>query len=86
MADDNNQRFTDGGVWSPSDPAAQTLSGDKVLDALEMILVGAPLSKILASVTRLVETQRPGMLCSIFLLDPDGVHLRYSAAPNLPEY
>jgi formate hydrogenlyase transcriptional activator len=63
----------------------QTLSSDAVLDALKMILIGAPLSEVLTSVTRLVEAQRPGMLCSIFLLDRDGVHLRYAAAPNLPE-
>ena len=25
------------------------------------------------------------MLCSIFLLEEDGLHLRYAAAPNLPE-
>jgi GAF domain-containing protein len=25
------------------------------------------------------------MLCSIFLLEDDGLHLRYTAAPNLPE-
>jgi hypothetical protein len=25
------------------------------------------------------------MLCSIFLLDEDGLHLQYGAAPNLPE-
>src|SRR5438477_11745805 len=25
------------------------------------------------------------MLCSIFLLDEDGLHLRYGVAPNLPQ-
>jgi formate hydrogenlyase transcriptional activator len=86
MADDGNQRFTPGGVSSARELATKTLSSDEVLDALKMILIGAPLSEVLASVTRLVETQRPGMLCSIFLLDPDGVHLRYAAAPNLPDF
>ena len=54
-------------------------------DGLKMILIGTPLSEVLTSVTRLIETQRPGMLCSIFLLDVAGVHLRYAAAPSLPE-
>jgi len=31
------------------------------MDALKMILIGAPLSEVLTSGTRLVETQRPGM-------------------------
>jgi PAS domain S-box-containing protein len=68
-----------------SEPLAQTLSGDAVLGALKMILIGAPLAEVLTSVARLIETQRPGMLCSIFLIDDDRVHLRYAAAPSLPE-
>jgi len=71
---------------SNSQAAVQTFSGEAVLDALRMILIDAPLAEVLTSVIRLIETQRPGMLCSVFLLDPDGVHLRYAAAPNLPEY
>jgi hypothetical protein len=70
---------------SPSPTSTPTLSGEAVLDALKMILIGTPLSEVLTSVTRLIETQRPGMLCSIFLLDAAGVHLRYAAAPSLPE-
>src|SRR5262252_7986487 len=69
-----------------SEPTAQTFSGEAVLDALKMILIGAPLAEVLTSVIRLIEAQRPGMLCSVFLLDPDGVHLRYAAAPNLPDF
>jgi len=69
----------------PTSPSpAQTLSSEAVLDALKMILFGAPLNEVLTSVTRLIETHGKGMLCSIFLLDEDGLHLRYGAA-NLPE-
>jgi formate hydrogenlyase transcriptional activator len=64
---------------------AQTLSSESVLDALQMILVGAPLNEVLTTVTRLIETHSEGMLCSIFLVEEDGLHLRYAAAPNLPE-
>jgi formate hydrogenlyase transcriptional activator len=56
-----------------------------VLDALKMILLGAPLNEVLASVTSLIESHSAGMLCSIFLLEDDGLHLRYAAAPSLPE-
>jgi formate hydrogenlyase transcriptional activator len=63
----------------------QTLSSEAVLDALKMMLISAPLSEVLATVCRLIEAHREGMLCSIFLLEEDGQHLRYAAAPNLPE-
>src|SRR5262249_59120266 len=53
--------------------------------AVKEVMIGRRLSEVLTSVTGLVETQRPGMLCSIFVLDADRVHLRYAAAPNLPE-
>jgi PAS domain S-box-containing protein len=63
----------------------QTLSGEAVLDALKMILVGTSLTEVLTSVTSLIEAHSNGMLCSIFLLDKDDQHLHYAAAPNLPE-
>src|SRR6202789_4041825 len=63
----------------------QTLSSEAVLDALKMMLISAPLSEVLATVCRLIEAHREVMLCSMFLLEEDGQHLRYAAAPNLPE-
>src|SRR5882757_708114 len=68
---------------SPS--PAQTLPSEAVLDALKMILIGASLNEVLTSVTRIIETHSEGMLCSIFLLDEDGLHLQYGASANLPE-
>ena len=70
---------------SISPPLAQTLPSDAVLDALKMILLGAPLNEILTTITRLIEAHSAGMLCSIFLLDEDGLHLRYGVAASLPE-
>jgi formate hydrogenlyase transcriptional activator len=70
----------------PLSPApTQTLSSEAVLDALKMILIGAPLNEVLTSVTRLIESHSEGMLCSIFLLEDDGLHLRYGVAPNVAE-
>src|ERR1700735_5004963 len=63
----------------------QTLSGEAVLDALKLILIGTSLTEVLTSITRLIEGHSDGMLCSIFLVEKDGLHLRYAAAPNLPE-
>jgi len=51
---------------------------------LEMMAAGAPLSDSLAALTRLIEAQFPGMLCSILLLDERAARLFHSAAPSLP--
>ena len=70
----------------PTSPSlAQTLPSDAVLDALKMILIGASLNEVLTSLIGIIEAHSQGMLCSIFLLDEDGLHLQYGAAPNLPE-
>src|SRR5260370_1237440 len=70
----------------PTSPSpAQTLSSEAVLDALKMILLGAPLNEVLTTITRLIEAHSTGMLCSIFLLHEDGFPLRYGVAASLQE-
>jgi formate hydrogenlyase transcriptional activator len=64
---------------------SEALSSQAVLDALKIILIDAPLHEVLTSITRLIEAHSDGMLCSIFLVEEDGLHLRYAAAPSLPE-
>jgi hypothetical protein len=32
-----------------------------------------------------MEAHSEGMLCTIFLIDVDGQHMHYAAAPSLPE-
>jgi len=59
------------------------LAGERQL--LEMIAAGTELPKVLATLCGIVEAQTDGMLCSVLLLDPDGVHLRHGAAPSLPQ-
>jgi PAS domain S-box-containing protein len=71
---------------SATSPAqTQTLSSEGVLDALKMILIGAPLNDVLHSVALLIEAHSEGMLCTIYLLDEDGLRLRYAAGPRLPD-
>jgi PAS domain S-box-containing protein len=53
--------------------------------ALELIAQGAPLEQTLDLLLRSIEAQSPGMLCSVLLLDPDGIHVRHCAGPSLPE-
>ena len=50
---------------------------------LKMLAEKAPLSGVLDAMVRDVEALDPSRLCSILLLDSDGVHLRHGAAPNL---
>ena len=51
---------------------------------LEMIALGRSLPEVLDSVVRLVENHSDGMLCTVLLLDDDGVSIRHGAAPSLP--
>jgi len=59
-------------------------SSESVLNILKLIFAGAPLPEVLTIIARLVETQGRGMLCTIWLLDKDGRHLRCATAPSLP--
>jgi PAS domain S-box-containing protein len=49
-----------------------------------MIATGAPLTEVLILIAHLIEDQCDGLLCSVLLLDADGVHIRHGAAPSLP--
>jgi PAS domain S-box-containing protein len=52
---------------------------------LEMIATGAPLDQVLTLLVHIVEDQCGGMVCSVLLLDADGVHVRVGAAPSFPD-
>ena len=51
---------------------------------LEMIATGQPLVATLDELVRMLEAQSPDMLCSILMLEPDGVTLRHVVGPSLP--
>jgi len=63
------------------------LTSQVILEILGMILAGRSLQEVLTCAVRLVEAQREdeGMLCSVWLLDQDRVHMRAIAASTLPE-
>lgn len=63
--------------------AVMMLNSEK--EVLEMITREQPLPDILAAITHNAESICQGTLCSILLLDEDGVHLRHGAAPSLPQ-
>jgi PAS domain S-box-containing protein len=54
------------------------------LQILEKVAQGAPFAETLAFIIKVCEAQFTEMLCSVLLLDPDGVHIRHGAAPSLP--
>lgn len=57
------------------------------MQMLEMITRGESLSVILDVLARNIEHIAGDMLCTILLLDPDGVHVRHGAAPSMqPSY
>ena len=52
---------------------------------LELLTSGAPIDRVLNAIALSSERLNPGMMCSILLLDRDGLHLRHAEAPSLPE-
>lgn len=64
------------------DPATRLLVGQK--EILEGIVAGRGLTELLTAICQLVEAQTDNMLCSVLLLDRDGIHLQHGAAPSLP--
>jgi len=61
----------------------QLLAWEK--SALELIVGSDSLREILDRLMLGMEAHAPGTICSVLLLDVDGVHLRHGAAPTLPE-
>lgn len=51
---------------------------------LEMLIGNATLTTVMDTFVRNYERSFPGAMCSVQLLDEDGVHLRHGAAPSLP--
>ena len=54
-------------------------------NVLAMIAQGEPLLRILEEITLKIEAQTRGMLCTILLLDRDGIRVRHGAAPSMEE-
>ncbi len=63
--------------------AAALQDGDATV--MRMVATDQPLTDTLDALALTIEAQVDGALCSVLLLDADGVHLRHSAAPHLPE-
>ncbi|HWA13001.1 MAG TPA: EAL domain-containing protein [Burkholderiales bacterium] len=51
---------------------------------MEMISRGQPLGEVLDALVAEIEALNPGMLCTVLLLDDDGIHVRSVTAPRVP--
>jgi diguanylate cyclase (GGDEF)-like protein len=53
---------------------------------LTLIAKGTPLPEILRTIVEQMESENPGILCSVLLLDKSGTRLMNGAAPSLPDF
>ncbi len=67
---------------SPGQFASALVTGQRQI--LELMASGAALDASLTALVTFLESLSPDLICSILLLDADGVHLRHGAAPSLP--
>ncbi len=54
------------------------------MQVLEQLAAGASLERTFQAVVCMIQEQSPGTIASVLVLDPDGLHLRHGAAPDLP--
>ncbi len=62
--------------------AEELLAAQK--ETLELVARGVPLDQTLTKLVCGIETQLPGLLASVVLLEDDGVHVRHGSGPSLP--
>ena len=63
---------------------AKDMMQDEQIQLYEMIARGKPLKEILKSLVMFIESQTPGMICTVLLLDRDTNRMWTGAAPNFP--
>ena len=66
-----------------SKKAEQLMIDEK--EIMEKIASNQTLKSILKAIALAIEKQIDNSICSILLMDVDGIHLRHGAAPNLPK-
>jgi PAS domain S-box-containing protein len=75
--------------FDPTKRQGDGLSPAAILDAqseiIDAIAAGNELTDTLRSIALIIERLTPPALCTIHLLDPDGIHIRQGGAPSLPD-
>jgi GAF domain-containing protein len=90
MASNAQIGFRDIGLLDELIRAAKTdLPFSALLEAqsriIDLMACDNDLYETLGEITKLVEQLAPPALCTILLMQPDGLHLRLGAAPSLPD-
>jgi PAS domain S-box-containing protein len=67
-------------------PGASDARDATRLQVMSLIVDGAPLSSILKALVLGVESEHPGMSCSVLVLDSQGQRLHLGSAPSLPDF
>jgi len=77
------------GVFGIARETTETNRAERSLKAqrhvLEILAMGAPLKEVLDEIVRSIESETPGIYCTILLVDREGKHLLTGAAPSLPD-
>jgi PAS domain S-box-containing protein len=75
--------------FDPTKRQSDGLSPAAILDAqseiIDAIAAGGGLADTLRSIALIIERLTPPAICTIHLLDPDGIHIRQGGAPSLPD-
>jgi len=75
-------------IWSSVEDITDRKRAELLLSTekqvLEMIATENPLPEVLETIVLNIESLSPEMIASILLLDEEGTHVHYGAAPHLP--
>jgi len=67
-------------------PQVDAVENKSVLGVLKLISAGSPLPQVLEVIAQLVESDREGLFCTIWLPDEEPNYLYCAAAPSLPGF
>jgi len=85
-ADDGSPLRVIGTHTDISEMRAMTQQGQMRVSVIEAISAGRPLGEVLTIMIEALEGFMSDWLCSVLLLDEDGVHIRHGAAASLPAH
>jgi diguanylate cyclase (GGDEF)-like protein/PAS domain S-box-containing protein len=79
------RRLVRGSLTDVSERKRQEISASAEHAVFEKLTGNAPLPAVLESITRLIESECVGTVCSVSVLAPEGVAFQYTVAPRLPD-
>ncbi|MEJ1964070.1 MAG: PAS domain S-box protein [Gammaproteobacteria bacterium] len=80
-----SRRLVRGSLTDISERKRQEGSAAAEHAVFEKLTGNAPLPAVLESITRLIESECVGNVCSVSVLAPEGVAFQYTVAPRLPD-